>query len=395
MAEEKKKTPGKHVELDATVERDKLAVMLQKALNKSRKDGSKVSYFLDEEDDPALVSDWVSTGSTILDLAVSNRKYGGLPTGKFIELSGLESTGKSLICAQMIAETQRKGGLAVFFDSESAVDRTFWTALGINVKDVNYVPFVTLEELFTNMELCVGEFRKANKDRLLTIFVDSLTQASIESEMEAEHGVSGYNTGKAMVIAKAMRKTTGLIARQRILTVFTNQLRYNMNSGPFGEKWITPGGKAFPYACSIRIRFANMGKLKKGDDVIGMKCQAQVIKNRLGPNYRSAAFEVHYNSGIQDLASWLDFMKKYGIITGDKTSGYKYKRPTGDKIDFDTPKFVELMNTDKALKDEIYNAICDTYIMKYRDPNSAIIENLTEVEGENDDITQNAVKENE
>jgi len=304
------------------------------------------------------------------------------------------NTGKSLICAQMIAETQRRGGLAVFFDSEFAVDKTFWTALGIDVRNVNYVPFTTLEELFTKMELCIGAFRKVNKDRLLTIFVDSLTQASVESEMESEHGVDGFSTGKAKVIAKAMRKITGLVARQRILTVFTNQLRYNMNGGLHSEKWITPGGKAFSYSCSIRVRFVSLGKLKKGDEIIGMKCQAQVIKNRLGPNWRTAAFEIHYDSGIQNYKSWIDFMKLYGIITGDWRN-WKYTRPsTGEKIEFSTAEFVDKLNSDEALKEEIYNSISDTYIMQYRDPSAnPIVEDVEETGNENDDITKNAVKE--
>jgi recombination protein RecA len=393
---EKKKNPSKHVESDAIIDRDEMAVALQKELNKANKDGSKASFFLDEEDDPSKVTDWLSTGSSILDLAISNRKKGGMPAGKFIELSGLEGTGKSLICAQMIAETQKRGGLAVFFDSEFAVDKTFWVALGIDVKNVNYVPFTTLEELFTKMELCVGAFRKVSKDRLLTIFVDSLTQASVESEMESEHGVDGFSTGKAKVIAKAMRKITGLIARQRILTVFTNQLRYNMNSGPHGEKWITPGGKAFPYACSVRVRFVSLGKLKKGDDIIGMKCQAQVIKNRLGPNWRTAAFEIHYDSGIQNYKSWVDFMKLHGIITGDWRC-WKYTRPsTGEKIEFSTAEFVDKMNSDEALKEDVYNSISDTYIMQYRDPSAKpIIEDVEETGDENDDITKNAVKDEE
>ena len=391
---EKKKNPSKHVESDANIDRDEMAVALQKELNKANKDGSKASFFLDEEDDPSKVTDWLSTGSSILDLAISNRKKGGMPAGKFIELSGLEGTGKSLICAQMIAETQKRGGLAVFFDSEFAVDKTFWVALGIDVKNVNYVPFTTLEELFTKMELCVGAFRKVSKDRLLTIFVDSLTQASVESEMESEHGVDGFSTGKAKVIAKAMRKITGLIARQRILTVFTNQLRYNMNSGPHGEKWITPGGKAFPYACSVRVRFVSLGKLKKGDDIIGMKCQAQVIKNRLGPNWRTSAFEIHYDSGIQNYKSWVDFMKLHGIITGDWRC-WKYTRPsTGEKIEFSTAEFVDKMNSDEALKEDVYNSISDTYIMQYRDPSAKpIIEDVEETGDENDDITKNAVQE--
>ena len=114
-----------------------------------------------------------------MDLAISNRPNGGLPTGKFIELSGAEATGKSLFCAQLIAETQKKGGLSVFFDSEFSVSKEFWMALGINVKNVNYVPFTTLEELFTKLELCIGAFRKADKNRLLTIFIDSVAQASL------------------------------------------------------------------------------------------------------------------------------------------------------------------------------------------------------------------------
>src|ERR1035437_8095337 len=128
MAQEKKKSSSKHIESDATVERDELAILLQKELNKSNKDGSKVSYFLDEDDDPTQVTEWVSTGSTLLDLAISNRAHGGLPVGKFVELSGAESTGKSLFCAQLISETQKKGGLSVFFDSEFSVDKSFWLA---------------------------------------------------------------------------------------------------------------------------------------------------------------------------------------------------------------------------------------------------------------------------
>jgi len=387
---------SKHVESDANVERDDLALLLQRELNKAQKDGTKVSFFLDEDDNPVDVREWVSTGSTLLDLAISNRPHGGFPVGRMVELSGLESTGKSLMCAQIIAETQKRGGLAIFFDSESSVDKKFWTALGVNIRNVNYQKFTTLEELFTMMELVIGVFRKKDDGRLLTIFIDSVAQASVESEMESEHGVSGYNTGKAIILSKAMRKITNLVSNQRVLIVYTNQVRYNMNAGPFGDKWIVPGGKALPFACSVRIRLANLGKLKVKrhglDEVIGMKCTSQVIKNRCGPGYRTAQFEIHYDSGIQDLSSWLTYMKLHGLITGDK-SGYKFIRPSGEKIEFDTPKFVELVNTDEVLKEEVYQALCSEYIMQYRDPNSKIIEDVETEDGENDDITKNAVSD--
>ena len=391
---DKKKTSSKHIESDANIDRDELAVLLQRELNKSQKDGTKVSFFLDEDDDPTEVTEWVSTGSTLLDLAISNRKNGGMPVGKFVEMSGPEITGKSLFCAQMIAETQKKGGLSVFFDSEYSVDRSFWEALGIDVKNVNYVPFVTLEELFTKIELCIGAFRKADNNRLLTIFVDSIAQSSIESEMESEHGVSGYATGKSLVIGKALRKITGLISKQRVLVVFTNQVRYNLNSGPFGEKWIVSGGKALPHACSVRIRLANIGKLKNPTtkEVYGMECQSQVIKTRFGPNFRTAQFDIFFNSGVQDLASWIDFMKLYGIITGSG-HGYTYNKINGDEIKFKGSEFPDLMKDDPSLKEEIYNAICDKYIMRYKQRNSQVIEELEKTKEENDDITKNAVKE--
>lgn len=389
------KKTSKHVELDTKgVERDELALLLQKELNKSQKDGTKVAYFLDEEETPWDIVEWVSTGSTLLDLAISNRPHGGLPVGKIIELSGLEGTGKSLLCGHLIAETQRRNGHSIFFDSESAIDKNYWSALGIDISKVNCVAFTTLEDLFNKLELCIGTFRKVNSDRLLTIFVDSIAQASVEKEMESEHGIDGYNTGKSLILGKAMRKITNLIGKQRILLVFTNQLRYNMNAGPFGDKWITPGGKAMAFSCSVRLRMATLGKVKKSDEVIGVQAQAQVIKNRCGPNYRSAAFEIHYDSGIQDLTSWLKFMKERGIVTGTAAK-YTYKRPNGEELNFNTAKFVELVNSDTALKEEVYQAICSKYIMEYRSPNSKIVEDTEIQEGENDDITKHAVKDDE
>lgn len=394
MAAEKKKTSSKHVESEAVVERDELALLLQKELNKNQKDGTKVAFFLDEADNPWDILEWVSTGSTLLDLAVSNRPHGGLPVGKIVELSGLEGTGKSLICGHLIAETQKAGGLGVFFDSESAIDKRYWEAIGVQVPNVLCRNFTTLEELFNEMELVIGVTRKKHKDRLLTIFVDSVAQASIEKEMEAEHGIDGYNTGKSLILGKAMRKIVNLIAKQRILLVFTNQLRYNMNAGLFGDKWITPGGKSLSFACSVRIRLANLGKLIKNDQAIGVKAQAQVIKNRCGPNFRFAEFEIHYDSGIQDLTSWLKFMKEHGIISGDGR-GFEYKKQDGTKLEFNTAKFVEFVNSDPALKEEFYQAICNAYIMQYRNPNSKIVEDVTQTSDENDDITKNAVKEEE
>jgi recombination protein RecA len=357
------------------VDRDELAVLIVDAFNKSQKDGSKVAYFLDEQEDPSMVSDWVSTGSTLLDLAISNRKNGGLPSGRIVELSGLESAGKSLIAAHILANTQKKGGLGIMIDTENAAAPDFWTSVGVNIKDLVYSNLVTVEEIFSKIEQAIGLARKTFPDKLITIIVDSLAQASCETEMESEHGKDGYNTSKAIIISKACRKIVGLIGKQRILVIFTNQLRMNMNAMAFGDKFITPGGKAIGFASSVRIRLSNVGSIKNSEkEVIGNVCKAVVTKNRMGPPKRYAQFEIHYDSGIQDLSSWLDFLKEKTIISGTK-AGYLFKLSSGE-IKLSTSEFVKKINEDASFKDEIYSIICDKRIMEYRDPNSKIVEDI-------------------
>lgn len=366
------------------VERSELAELIHKALNKSSADGGQVSYFLDEEEDPSMVSDWISTGSSLLDLAISNRKNGGLPVGRIIEISSQEAAGKSLICAHILAATQKMGGHGVLIDTENAAAPLFWEAVGLNMRNLNYVSLTKVEDIFAKIEESIGVARKFDTKQLITIVVDSLSQASSETEMESEHGKDGYNTSKAIIISKACRKITGLIGKQRILVVFVNQLRMNLAAVGHQDKWIVPGGKAMAYAASVRLRLSNMGKLiGAGKKVIGNKCKIIVTKNRMGPPHRNALFEIHYDSGIQDLTSWLDFMKDNGFAKkdGDK---YTFKLPSGT-IKLTTKEFLEKIQGEQAFKDEVYDVIATDYIMKYRPANSAIVENLEvdeNVEGE-------------
>lgn len=357
------------------VERSELAELVHKALNKSSADGGQVTYFLDEEEDPSMVSDWISTGSSLLDLAISNRKNGGLPVGRIIELSSQEAAGKSLICAHILAETQKMGGHGVLIDTENAAAPQFWEAVGLNIKNLNYISLQKVEDIFSKIEEVIGVIRKFDDKQLVTIVVDSLSQASCETEMESEHGKDGYNTSKAIIISKACRKITGLIGKQRILIVFVNQLRMNLAAVGHQDKWIVPGGKAMAYAASIRLRLSNMGKLKgAGQKIIGNKSKVVVTKNRMGPPHRAALFEIHYDSGIQDLTSWLDFLKDNGFARkdGDK---YSFKLPSGN-VKLSTKEFLEKIQSEQAFKDEVYDVIATDYIMKYRPANSAIVENL-------------------
>jgi len=353
--------------------RDDLIDLLQTELNKGNKDGGKIAFRLDEQDSPADVTDWISTGSSLLDLAISNRPHGGLPVGKMVEFNGLEGTGKSLVSAHVVAETQRKGGIAVVIDTENAAAPEFWKSLGVNLSKLLYVQCETVEEIFENMEKMIAIVRKSNKDRILTLIVDSVAAASTKAELESEHGKDGYATGKSIIISKAMRKITNMIGKQKVLTVFTNQLRQNLNAMAFGDKYVVSGGKALAYHCSVRVRLNNTGKLKKGEEIIGNECKAVVVKNRMGPPNRLANFDIYYDSGIADYSSWIKVLKDNGLI---KQGGayYTYSKNDGTDWKFQSKDFISTLQTDTALKEEIYLRICDAVIMKYKDPNSKIVE---------------------
>jgi recombination protein RecA len=357
-------------------QRDELIELLADELNKANKDGGKIAYFLDEQENPAEITDWISTGSSILDLAISNRPHGGLPVGKMIEFNGLEGTGKSLVSAHVVADTQKKGGVAVVIDTENAAAPEFWKSLGVDLSKLLYVQCETVEDIFAQMEKMIAIVRKSNKDRILTIIVDSVAAASTKAELESDHGKDGFATGKSIIISKAMRKITTMIGRQKVLTVFTNQLRQNLNAMAFGDKYVVSGGKALAYHCSVRVRLNNTGKLKKAEEVIGNECKAVVIKNRMGPPQRQANFEIYFDSGIADYSSWIKVLKENNII---KQGGayYSYRKDDGTEWKFQSKDFVLTMQSDTALKEELYLKICDAVVMKYKDPNSQIVEDAT------------------
>ena len=363
----------KSVTKDTTGQRDELIEMLANELNKANKDGGKIAHFLDEQDNPSEITDWISTGSSILDLAISNRPHGGLPVGKMVEFNGLEGTGKSLLSAHVVADTQKKGGVAVVIDTENAAAPEFWKSLGVDLSKLLYVQCETVEDIFAQMERMIAIVRKSNKDRILTIIVDSVAAASTKVELESDHGKDGYATGKSIIISKAMRKITTMIGRQKVLTVFTNQLRQNLNAMAFGDKYVVSGGKALAYHCSVRVRLNNTGKLKKGEEIIGNECKAVVVKNRMGPPQRQAAFDIYFDSGIADYGSWIKVLKENNLA---KQGGayYTYKKNDGNEWKFQSKDFVTTMQSDKELSEEIYLKICDAVIMKYKDPNSQIIE---------------------
>ena len=343
--------------------RDELAEVIALELNNQFK-SHQVAYFLDGvQEAPTDVTDWISTGSTILDLAISNKPHGGFAAGRITEINGLESSGKSLIGAHALATTQRKDGLAVYIDTESSVSSEFLQAIGIDTDNMLYVHLETVEEIFDTIETIVTKTRESSKDKLVTILVDSLAAASTKVEMDADFDKDGWATAKAIIISKAMRKITNLIARQRVCLIFTNQLRQKLGV-MFGDPWTTSGGKALPFHSSTRIRLKNMGQIKDTKkNTIGIKIRAQVIKNRLGPPLRSADFALYFDKGIDDFGSWLEVLKAHNLV---KQGGawYTMNDHTGKELKFQSKDFQSLM-ADVDFQKYTYDLICEKVILKY------------------------------
>jgi recombination protein RecA len=271
--------------------------------------------------------------------------------------------------AHVLANTQKKGGLAVYIDTENALSEEFLTAIGVDVKNMLYVPLETIEDIFEAVENIIETIRKSSKDRLVTIVIDSISAATTKIEQDADYDKDGWATSKAILMSKAMRKITNIIGKQRVLLLCASQLREKMGV-MFGDKWTTSGGKALGFHASCRVRLKGVGKLKTGkgatEAVIGVQTEAQVIKNRMGPPFRKATFDIHFSSGIDDLNSWLELLKNYEIA---KQSGAYYtliNEETGEEHRFMAKEWKQLLIDDPHLKDFCYKKICDTYIMKYR-----------------------------
>jgi recombination protein RecA len=350
--------------------KDDLANVIADNLNSKFKD-NKVAYFLDGSDiTPTDIKDFVSTGSSMLDLAISNRTNGGIAVGRITEINGLESSGKSLLASHILAETQKQGGIAVYIDTETSVSVDFLGAIGVDVSKLLYLHLECVEDIFESIEDIIVKVRESNKDKLVTILVDSLAGATTKVELEADFDKDGWATAKAIIISKALRKITQLIGRQKVALVFTNQLRQKLGV-MFGDPWTTSGGKALPFHASTRIRLKNLGQIKDSKkNTIGMKCRAQIIKNRLGPPLRHADYDMYFDSGIDNYGGWLGVMKEHKLV---KQAGAWYTLTYRKKdYKFQSKDFKELMETNDGLRNHLYEKICEKAILEYKTGNVGI-----------------------
>lgn len=354
-------------------DRNDLVNDLADIINKSFKHNvGKTAYFLEGDDDaPVNVKEWVSTGSTILDIAISGKPIGGFPIGRITEITGLEASGKSLLAAHALANTQKLGGIAILMDTETSVSKEFFDAIGVDLKTMIWSNLETIEDIFEAIEKIIEKIRIVDNNKLITIVVDSIAGATTKMEQEADYARDGYATGKAIVLSKAMRKITRHIGTERVCLIFTNQLRQKLGGSTWGDPWTTSGGKSLAFHSSVRLRLKSLGKIKAKDVItghestVGIKTRAIIIKNRLAPPHKEIDYNIYFDSGIDDLTGWLDEAKNHGIIetSGGWNSFTDLK--TGEIIKFQqrdfSEKILEVEYLKKSLCEQVYKAMTIPY----------------------------------
>jgi recombination protein RecA len=368
-----------------SVDDEDFTTELIKSLNKEH--GTRVAYNLAYDESPTHVKRWISTGSKQLDYIVSNRKDGGLPEGRIIEIFGPPSIGKSHIAIQIARSTQELGGIVVYIDTENATSVENLGLLGVNItKRFVYVDTHCTEEVLSIAESTILKAKAMNKDIPVTIIWDSVAASSPKAELTGTYEQNSIGL-QARAISKGMRKITGVIANQNVLFVILNQTRTAIGV-MYGDPTVTPGGKAIPFHASVRIKLGAGQRIENKDkEVIGIHVSAKTIKNKVAAPFRMCKFEIHFGKGIVEHEQVFDELRKFGSGISDGkeisvkgTSAWK----TLNVVDVKTGEILVEKKFYKAdfgdvWKDPEYEGYVDTLlglcmIRKLQDPEQAMLD---------------------
>lgn len=245
----------------------------------------------------------ISTGSISLDLALT---IGGVPRGRVTEIFGPESSGKTTLATHIAAEAQKAGGIAAFIDVEHALDPDYAGKIGVKVKELLISQPDTGEQALDIVESLV---RSGKVD---VIIIDSVAALTPRVEIEGEMGDQQMGL-QARLMSKALRKLTPIVNKTNTSVIFLNQIRMQIGI-IFGNPEVTPGGKALKFYSSVRIDLRRAAQIKSGDTIVGNRVRARVVKNKVGPPFRVAEFDIMYNEGISYLGDLLNCGVNYGVL---------------------------------------------------------------------------------
>ncbi len=291
----------------------------------------------------------IPTGSLSLDIALG---IGGIPRGRVVEIFGPESSGKTTLTLQIVAQAQKKGGIAAFIDAEHALDLHYAKKIGVNVDDLLVSQPGTGEEA---LEIADSLVRSGSLDVLV---IDSVAALVPRAEIEGEMGDAHMGL-QARLMSQALRKLTSAIAKSNTAVIFINQIRMKIGV-MFGSPETTTGGNALKFYSSVRIDIRRVGSIKKGDEVTGSRTRARVVKNKVAPPFKEAEFDIIYESGISLEGDIVDTGAESGIIEKAGT-WFSYGK---ERLGQGREAAREFLKNNPALRDEIYSKIMDKYNLK-------------------------------